>query len=81
MTAFSEREIGEVKPVVEGSEMQVSAPYTGNWIKCSSRTNIYMPYVEIIGLKRTSVLVTLAGFVAPERCVSEHDVTVPSAVT
>jgi hypothetical protein len=39
-----------------------------------------MPYVQRIVLKGTSLLVTLAGFVAPETCVSAHDVTMPLAV-
>jgi hypothetical protein len=37
--------------------------------------------MQRIGLKGTSLLVTLAGFVAPERRVSVHDVATVLAVT
>jgi len=39
-----------------------------------------MPYAKRTGLKGTSLLVTLAGLVAPETCVSVHDVSMPLAV-
>jgi hypothetical protein len=61
--------------------MPVSTPQIGTWIKCSPQGNIYMLYMQRNGLKETSLLVKLAGFVAPETCVSEHDVTTLLAVT